>query len=162
MHFPARAQASVLRAAAGASRRRAHARRGGPPARRPSGRSQTRIVWPRFESTWEQPYPCSKPLRSDKVSAGGREAPGPGSRTQREKRGDKGVASRREESHLGPGGHRERGKDSRSSKSLTITFALEGWRHRPRQETQGDVFRGEMITCRATATQTSGGQTDAG
>ena len=82
-HSPARAPASVLRAAGGAARRRAPAHRGAPQRVRPSGRSQEANSWSRCGLTSKQPYPCSKPLQNVK-DLGGRPQ-GEGSR-QRELR----------------------------------------------------------------------------
>ena len=108
----------------------------------------------------EQPYPCSKPLRSDKVSAGGREKVGPGTEAHFQKKGDKAVASVGENQDLSPRGSRERSENCGSGSSLQVAFGAGSLAPSTTPEDARDVFRGDVEVRRTRAPQACGSEVE--
>ena len=105
-----------------------------------------------------QPYPCSKPLRSDKVPAGGREKVGPGTQAHIPKKGDKAVARVGEKHDLSPRRSGERSENSGGGSSLQVAFGAGSLTPAPTPEDTRDVFRGGVEVCRTRTPQASGSQ----
>ena len=105
-----------------------------------------------------QPYPCSKPLRSDKVSAGGREKVGPGTEAHIPKKGDKAVARAGEKHDLSPRRSGERSENCGGGSSLQIAFSARCLTPSTTPKDARDVFRGDVEVRRTRSPQASGSQ----